>query len=75
MITISAFNNITDFAKGLVRDMRVRWALEEAGTSLRDPSAGAGRSGQARLSLLCNHSGRCPSWRRDGLVLFRIRGQ
>jgi glutathione S-transferase len=31
MITITAFNWAPDFAKGLVRDLRVRWALEEAG--------------------------------------------
>jgi len=31
MITITAFNWVPDFAKGLVRDIRVRWACEEAG--------------------------------------------
>lgn len=31
MITISAFGWVPDFARGLVRDLRVRWALEEAG--------------------------------------------
>ena len=31
MITITAFRWVPDFAKGLVRDLRVRWALEEAG--------------------------------------------
>lgn len=31
MITITAFNWVPDFAKGLVRDLRIRWALEEAG--------------------------------------------
>ena len=30
MITITAFNWVPDFARGLVRDLRVRWALEEA---------------------------------------------
>ena len=30
--TISAFTWVPDFARGLVRDLRVRWALEEAGT-------------------------------------------
>ncbi len=30
MITISAFSQVPDIAKGLVRDLRVRWALEEA---------------------------------------------
>jgi len=31
MITITAFSWVPDFAKGLVRDLRPRWALEEAG--------------------------------------------
>ena len=31
MITISAFPSVPPFAQGLVRDLRVRWALEEAG--------------------------------------------
>lgn len=31
MITVSAFAWVPDFAKGQVRDLRVRWALEEAG--------------------------------------------
>ena len=34
-IEISAFNWVPDFAKGLVRDMRLRWALEEAGIPYR----------------------------------------
>ena len=31
MIVISAFKSVPPFAQGLVRDLRVRWALEEAG--------------------------------------------
>lgn len=31
MIRISAFRSVPPFAQGLVRDLRVRWALEEAG--------------------------------------------
>ena len=31
MITISAFKWVPDFAQGQVRDLRARWALEEAG--------------------------------------------
>ncbi len=34
-IEISAFNWVPDFARGLVRDLRLRWALEEAGLSYR----------------------------------------
>ncbi len=30
MITISAFKWVPEFAHGLVRDLRARWALEKA---------------------------------------------
>jgi glutathione S-transferase len=35
MITISAFKWVPDFAQGQVRDLRARWALEEAGLPYR----------------------------------------
>jgi glutathione S-transferase len=35
MITVSAFKWVPDFARGQVRDLRVRWALEEAGLPYR----------------------------------------
>jgi hypothetical protein len=35
MITISAFRWVPSFAQGYVRDLRVRWALEEAGLPYR----------------------------------------
>jgi len=31
MITVSAFKWVPESARGQVRDLRVRWALEEAG--------------------------------------------
>ncbi|GAA0732822.1 glutathione S-transferase family protein [Sphingomonas japonica] len=34
-IRITAFDWVPDFARGQVRDLRVRWALEEAGRSYR----------------------------------------
>lgn len=34
-IEITAFEWVPDFAQGLVRDLRVRWALEEAGLDYR----------------------------------------
>src|SRR5262245_49835084 len=35
MITVSAFRSVPPFARGQVRDLRVRWALEEAGLPYR----------------------------------------
>ena len=36
MIKVSAFRWVPPFAQGLVRDLRVRWALEEAGMSYEE---------------------------------------
>jgi glutathione S-transferase len=33
--TITGFSNVPAFAKGMVRDLRIRWALEEAGRPYR----------------------------------------
>ena len=35
MITISTFKWVPEFARGQVRDLRARWALEEAGLQYR----------------------------------------
>jgi len=42
-IEISAFRWVPQFAQGLVRDLRVRWALEEAGLDYRVRLLGAKR--------------------------------
>ena len=42
MITISAFRWVPDFAQGQVRDLRARWALEEAGLPYRTRLLDAG---------------------------------
>jgi glutathione S-transferase len=36
MITVTAFRWVPPFAQGLVRDLRVRWALEEAGLAYEE---------------------------------------
>lgn len=69
MITISAFKWVPPFARGLVRDLRVRWALEEAGLTyeakLIDPSDQASAEYRARQPF-----GQVPMFEEDGLVLF-----
>lgn len=42
MIRISAFQSVPPFAQGLVRDLRVRWALEEAGLPYEQKLLGDG---------------------------------
>src|SRR6478609_4495683 len=41
--TITAFNWVPDFARGLVRDLRVRWALEEIGRRYETELFGANK--------------------------------
>ena len=69
MIRISAFRWVPPFARGLVRDLRVRWALEEAGlpyeTRLIGPEDQASASYRAMQPF-----GQVPAYEEDGLVLF-----
>src|SRR5271156_6072011 len=69
MITISAFNNVPDFAKGLVRDVRVRWALEEVGLPYKTRLLGQGDQDNPNYRLL-QPFGQVPIFEEDGLVLF-----
>lgn len=41
MITLTAFRSMPPFARGLVRDLRVRWALEGAGIPYREKLIGS----------------------------------
>lgn len=69
MITVSAFKWVPPFAQGLVRDLRVRWALEEAGLEytarLIDPEVQASADYRAMQPF-----GQVPVYEEDGLVMF-----
>jgi hypothetical protein len=57
-VRISAFNWVPPFAQGYVRDLRVRWALEEAGipykeTASRKGIAAAATYGDLRVADVC----------------------
>src|SRR5205807_7880100 len=69
MITVTAFRWVPDFARGLVRDLRVRWALEEAGLPYREkligPEDQASADYRARQPF-----GQVPAFEEDGLSLF-----
>jgi len=47
MIIVSAFKSVPPFAQGLVRDLRVRWALEEAGLAYQHKLLGDGEKDSA----------------------------
>src|ERR1700757_959132 len=69
MITISAFKWVPEFAQGLVRDLRVRWALEEAGLPYRTRLLQQGDQDKADYRAL-QPFGQVPIFEEDGLVLF-----
>jgi glutathione S-transferase len=69
MITITAFPWVPEFAQGLVRDLRVRWALEEAGLRycVRLLEQGEGDKPEYRA---LQPFGQVPIYMEDGFVLF-----
>ena len=69
MITISAFAWAPDFAKGQVRDLRVRWALEEAGIPYRSRLLAQGDQNKPEYRAL-QPFGQVPIFDEDGFVLF-----
>jgi glutathione S-transferase-like protein len=69
MITITAYNWVPDFAKGLVRDLRVRWALEEAGLPYQVKLITHEEKLTPSYRVLQPFS-QVPSYRDDDVVLF-----
>ena len=69
MITISAFNTVPDFAKGRVRDLRVRWALEEASLPYKARLLEQGDQDKPDYRLL-QPFGQVPIIEENGLVQF-----
>jgi len=69
MIRVSAFRWVPPFAQGLVRDLRVRWALEEAGLAYEMKLIGPEDQKSAGYREL-QPFGQVPSLEEDGLVLF-----
>jgi glutathione S-transferase len=69
MITIFAFKKVPPFAQGLVRDLRVRWALEEAGLPYQAKPIGAVDLASPDYRRR-QPFGQVPVLEEDGLVLF-----
>lgn len=69
MITISAFKWVPDFAQGQVRDLRARWALEEAGLPYGTRLLDQGDQDTADYRAL-QPFGQVPVLEEDGFVLF-----
>jgi len=69
MITLTAFRWAPPFAQGLVRDLRVRWALEEAGLPYRERLIGFEDLSTAAYRAL-QPFGQIPAIETDELKLF-----
>lgn len=69
MITISAFQWVPEPARGQVRDLRARWALEEAGLPYRTRLLTQGEQDKPEYRAL-QPFGQVPILEEDGLVLF-----
>ena len=69
MITISAFKWVPEFAQGQVRDLRARWALEEAGLPYRTRLLKQGDQDQPDYRAK-QPFGQVPILEENDLVLF-----
>jgi glutathione S-transferase len=69
MIRVSAFKSVPPFAQGLVRDLRVRWALEEAALPYEPVLLGDGEKDSAAYRSWQPFA-QVPAYGEDGLRLF-----
>jgi glutathione S-transferase len=69
MITVTAFHRVPALARGQVRDLRVRWALEEAGLPYRTHLLEQGDQDQPAHRAV-QPFGQVPVYEEDGEVLF-----
>jgi glutathione S-transferase len=69
MITISAFRSVPPFAQGLVRDLRVRWALEEVGIPYKTRLLEQGEGDTPEYRAL-QPFGQVPIFVEDDVALF-----
>jgi glutathione S-transferase len=69
MITLSAFRWVPPFAQGVVRDLRVRWALEEAGVPYQEKLLSGADLGTPQYRAL-QPFGQVPAIETDDLKLF-----
>lgn len=68
-IRVTAFKWVPPFAQGLVRDLPVRWALEEAGLPYEEKLLDPGEQKSAG-HLAVQPFGQVPVYEEDGLTLF-----
>jgi glutathione S-transferase len=69
MIKVTGFKSVPPFAQGLVRDLRVRWALEEAGLRYETKLLGDGEKDMPDYRAW-QPFGQVPAYEENGLKLF-----
>jgi glutathione S-transferase len=69
MIKVSAFRWVPPFAQGQVRDLRVRWALEEAGKPYEESLIGQ-KDQTSESYLRWQPFGQVPAYEENGLSMF-----
>ena len=70
MIKLTAFRSVPPFAQGLVRDLRVRWALEEAGVPYQERLIGGAEERATAAYRALQPFGQVPAIETDDLKLF-----
>jgi glutathione S-transferase len=70
MIEVTAYKWVPPFAQGLVRDLRVRWALEEAGLPYKVRLIALGPEQASPEYRALQPFGQVPAYCEDGLTLF-----
>jgi len=68
-IIVTTFKWVPPFAQGLVRDLRLRWALEEAGLPYEEKLLGPGEQNSPEHRAV-QPFGQVPVYEEDGLTLF-----
>lgn len=69
MITLYSFRSVPSMVQGLVRDLRVRWALEEAGLAYQSKLITGAEKDTPQYRAL-QPFGQVPAYEEDGLTLF-----
>jgi glutathione S-transferase len=69
-IEVTAYNSVPPVARGFVKDMRVRWALEEIGLPYRVRLVGGVFGKKSAEHLADQPFGQVPVYKEDRLTLF-----
>jgi len=70
LIKVSAFRWVPPALQGLIRDLRVRWALEEAGMAYEEKLIGFGSDLSSNSYRALQPFGQIPAYEEDGLAMF-----